>query len=146
MKWFLTIFLLSISTLSFGQFQKIFNQSIEIENEHRIDLFLNGEAKYEAWEGSFLLVETRVTLYNANENIFKAFVKDGRYLTNVEREETIIRLSSNPNLGHRIRTSAGDTNEDVVFKIYFPKKYKLMENNVLVDPEHPFVLTPKGNQ
>lgn len=146
MKFFFTISFLILTQSVFCQFQKIFNQSIELKDEPTVNIDLNGEVNFEEWDGSFILIETKVTLYNANDNIFKSFVKNGRYLTNVFRNEAQIDLVSHKDLGRKIKTSLGETSEDVVFKIYYPSKFKKRDKKLIIDTSQSMSSSIQGNQ
>lgn len=132
MRYFLTLLLLFSFQLIFGQFQKIINQSVEVKNATKLEVLLDGNIIYSEWEGTFILLETKVIIENCNENIFKAFVKSGRYLATTSRNGDIITLKSHQDLGKVIKSKLGETYEDVYFKIYYPKGFKDKSGNHLV--------------
>ena len=78
MRYLLLTFFLFISHLTFGQFQKVVNQSIDLNDATKVEVDLNGEVTYQEWEGMFMLIETKVVIENCNENIFRSFVATGR--------------------------------------------------------------------
>lgn len=132
MRYLLLTCLLFLSHLTFGQFQKIVNQSIDINDASRVEVNLNGEVTYQEWEGMFMLIETRVVIENCNENIFRSFVATGRYLVKSEVDGETVRLSSHESLGQVVKSKLGETLETVHFKIYYPKGFKDSNGHLLV--------------
>jgi len=131
MRTLLIISFLLFTQLSFAQFQELFNQSIDITTATRIEPNLKGEVSYQEWDGMFILLETKVVIENCNENIFKSFVKEGRYIIDIKNNGSKITLQSHKNLGRVVKSRLGMTKETVYFKIYFPKGLKDQAGNPL---------------
>jgi len=136
MRTFLIISLLFCSQLSFAQFQELFNQSIDVTSESMVDVKLDGEITYQQWDAMFLLIETKVVIENCNDNIFKSFVKEGRYKVEYTSNGNTIKLASHKNLGRVVKSRLGMTKETVYFKIYFPKDFKDHNGKPLVSTIH----------
>jgi len=136
MRYLLLTSFLFLSHLTFGQFQKIVNQSIDLSDATQVEVNLNGEVSYQEWEGTFMLIETKVVIENCNENIFRSFVATGRYLVNSEVDGKTVRLSSHKSLGQVVKSKLGETVETVYFKIYYPKGFKDSAGNLLVSTIH----------
>ena len=131
MRYPFLIFLLFLSHLSFGQFQKIINQSIDINDATKVQVDLKGQVSYQEWEGMFMLIETKVVIENCNENIFRSFVATGRYLIQADIDGEIIKLKSHKSLGQVVQSKLGETDERVYVKIYYPKGFKDSSGNLL---------------
>jgi len=124
MRYLLLTILLCSTQLSFGQFQKVINQSVDIVDATKVEVNLEGNISYQEWEGMFLLVETKVVIENCNENIFRTFVKSGRYLIDANVNGDV--------LGKVVSSKLGQTVEEVHFKIYYPKGFKDSSGHLLV--------------
>lgn len=135
MRFILIVFLLFSSNLIFGQFQKIINQSIDIQQGQRLDVNLAGTVSFQEWVGSFILIETKVVVKNGNERIFKSWMKEKRYLANVEQVEDLIRLYSHPDLGRIEIINGKQVDETVFILIRYPKGLKDINGNNIVDTD-----------
>lgn len=124
MRYLLLIIFIFFAQLSFGQYQELFNQSIQVLDADRLEVSLKGNVTYQEWEGTFVLVETKVVIENCNDNVFKAFVKEGRYKIQNSINGNSVKLVSHKNLGRVVKTKLGETKETVYFKIYFPEGFK----------------------
>ena len=132
MRYTLFVFLLFLSHLSFGQYQKIINQSIDLNDATKVEVDLKGQISYQEWEGMFMLIETKVVIENCNENIFRSFVATGRYLIQADIEGETIKLTSHKSLGQVVQSKLGQTFEKVYIKIYYPKGFKDSSGHRLV--------------
>ena len=135
MRSVLIIFLLFSTNMVFGQFQKIINQSVDIQDISRLDVNLAGNVSFQEWVGSFILIETKVVVKNGNERIFRSWVKEKRYLANVEQVDDLIRLYSHPDLGRIEVVNGKEVNETVYILIRYPKGLKDINGNDIIDTQ-----------
>lgn len=132
MRTLLIISLLFAAQMSFAQYQELFNQTIEVVTATQVETNLKGEIQYQQHAGSFLLIESKVVVENCNGNIFKSFIKEKRYIVDVQNDGDTIVLQSHKNLGRVLKTSLGETKETVYYKIYFPEGFKDQNGHPLV--------------
>lgn len=121
-----------------AQLQKILHQSFELDEIENITLDLHGEYEIEVWEGNTILTETSVQLYDANPNILKFLVKNGRYEIESNGDGGTINLISKDKTRRAIKTKEGECFEFVNLKIFIPEDFNIVSNKSLqrtLDPE-----------
>ena len=107
-----------------AQLTRTFHHSFEIDSIDNMALNLEGEYEISFWAGNTVLTETNVELYDASPNIFKHFIKVGRY--NLEFAENgkngVVKhtqLNRKP-----IYTKEGQCWEVVKLKIFVPDSFE----------------------
>lgn len=131
MRTLLTTLLLTLTTLATAQFQRVINESFDAKEAFKLQVDLHGTVTYQEWEGTFILLETKVVIENCNDNIFKSLIKSGRYKAVYGIDGDVVKLSSNPALRKMFKTSFGDSNERIYFKVYFPEGFQDHMGNAL---------------
>jgi len=114
-----------------AQLQKILHQSFEIEEVASISLDLYGEYEIEKWAGNTILTETSIQLYDANPNIFKFLVKNGRYEIESGGEGELFSLTSKDKQRRSIKTKEGECFEFVKLKIFIPEDFEIVDTKNL---------------
>jgi len=107
-----------------AQLTKTFHHSFEIDSVDLMDLKLEGEYEISYWAGNTILTETNVELYDASPNIFKHFIKVGRYdLEFKENGRNAIVKHSQLNR-KPIYTANGQCWEVVKMKVFLPDNFE----------------------
>jgi len=114
-----------------AQLQKTLHQSFELDEIDNISLDLHGEYELETWEGNTILTKTSVQLYDANPNILKFLVKNGRYEIESKGDGGTINLISKDKNRRAIKTKEGECFEFVNLKIYIPSDFNIVSNKSL---------------
>lgn len=114
-----------------AQLQKILHQSFEIEEINSISLDLHGEYELEKWAGNTILTETSIQLYDANPNILKFLIKNGRYEIESDSEGETFKLESKDKQRRSIKTKEGECFEFVNLKIFIPEDFDITDTKNL---------------
>ncbi len=112
------------STGLFGQIERSFYQSYEVDSVQRINLNLPEDFELYEWAGNTILVETHIQLFDATPTLLDFFVKQKRYEMAVTKTPEAIELA--PFLADRkpIRTSRGECTEVVSVKVFVPDTFE----------------------
>ncbi len=78
-RFFVLLALLSITQFSFGQTEKTFIKSFNLQGSSFVVLKLDGEVEVKEWNDTFLRVHTNVGLENGSSSVLKQFLTLGRY-------------------------------------------------------------------
>lgn len=120
----LVCLLVLCSAPSFGQLQKVFHQTIALEDISDVQMDLYGDYTVEAWAGDNILIETNVKLYQASDAILNFFIEQGRYAIESDTSNaTTLRLFSKDKERRTIKTRNGECFEVVENRIYLPDDF-----------------------
>ena len=120
----LLILLLGGLNLASAQLTKTIHNSFEVDSLTQIDFNLDGEYTISYWEGNTILTETNIELYDASPNIFKHFIKMGRYDVDLMEDGNIGNLYHKEIDRKPIYTTKGQSWEVIKVKIYVPNSFK----------------------
>lgn len=131
-----SIFSLLLIYSADAQIKKTLHKTYEIDSVNAISMDLIGEYEVLTWAGSSVLVETSVELYDANINIFKFFLKEGRYKIDLNLDGQTAAFVSHDKVRKTIKTSNGQCWEIVKSKIYIPEEFVIIDETKMVrNPE-----------
>lgn len=108
----------------FGQLQKVFHQTFEIDTINQIHFDQLGEYKVESWAGNNIMTETKVKLYQASEGILDHLIEAGRYELEANAQGESVRLSAKDKLRRPIKTHKGECAEIVELRIFIPDSFE----------------------
>jgi hypothetical protein len=142
MKILLSTFLafFAAATAVFGQMERTFYQSYEIDSAKSINLDLTPDYDLQAWAGNTILIETHIQLFEASPAILDYFIKHGRY--EIKMDKSPLEVSLRALLPDRkpIRTAHGDCTEVATVKIFVPDTF-----NWSVEDKQHLLLKPVTN-
>ncbi len=120
----LAILFCAIASVGQAQLTRTFHHSFKIDSIDAMTLQLEGEYEVNFWEGNTILTETNVELYEASPNIFKHFIKVGRY--NLEYlENGKIGVVKHTQLNRKpIYTAKGECWEVAKVKVFIPDSFE----------------------
>ncbi|HMO40316.1 MAG TPA: hypothetical protein PKC76_12595 [Saprospiraceae bacterium] len=111
------------STFLSAQNQRFIHKVFELDTAFALQLDLYGAYETELWAGNTVMVETKVSLYNASENILTHFIKEGRYEVVAELAGHTLLLSSKEKTRQPLGTLKGGTSrEEVQVRVFIPEK------------------------
>lgn len=112
-----------IATFLSAQNQRFIHQVFELDTAFSLQLDLYGAYETEPWSGNTVMIETKVSLYNASENILAHFIKEGRYEVIAELSGQTLLLSSKEKTRQSLGTLKGGTSrEEVQVRVFIPEK------------------------
>ncbi len=117
-------FLVLLGICANAQLTKTFHQSFEIDSIDHFNLNIEGDVTINYWAGNTILTKTEVEIYNASPNLFKHFVKVGRY------DLEFLETGKNGTLKHKqlerkpIYTAGQECWEGIKLEIYIPDVFK----------------------
>ncbi|KAA3622939.1 MAG: hypothetical protein DWQ02_25350 [Bacteroidetes bacterium] len=124
MKKFFTVILLFTPFFLLAQLQKSFHQVYEVSDSvQTLELRLYGEFEHKAWAGNTIMLQTKVTLYDANNSILKFFMENGRYEVTSEQIGNILYLTATDQERRIIKSDGVECYEVVEQKIYIPDSF-----------------------
>lgn len=127
-----SIFSLLLICSAGAQIKKTLHKTYDIDSVNNISLNLVGEYEVLTWAGSTVLVETSIELYDANINIFKFFLKEGRYKIDLNLDDQTAAFVSHDTVRKTIKTSKGQCWEIVKSKIYIPEEFAILDDTKMV--------------
>ncbi|HHH50245.1 MAG TPA: hypothetical protein ENK52_04625 [Saprospiraceae bacterium] len=140
---------LLFSGVGSAQVEKILHATFDVDTLEALSFDITGEYVIEKWAGNMILIETVVKLYDANSNVLKFFIKEGRYDLELKMENGISSLSSKNNRSHPIKTSKGECVEETFIKVLIPENFKIENDKkivrVLEEEELPTTSTDNEN-
>lgn len=119
----------------FAQNQKYIHQTFQLDTATTVRLDLFGEFEIEPWVGDAVMIETKVSLYDASGGIFKFVIEQGRYEVEAQLEGEILTLVSKDKIRRPIGTSKGYSKEEVTMRVFIPEKMKSTGANTWTLPE-----------
>lgn len=123
-KNYLLFLLICIPFLTQAQIQKSFHQVYEIgDSVEIIELSLHGEYEYKSWPGNNIMLQTKITLYDATPSILKFFMENGRYeveATESGKELLLLALDKERRV---IKSSGVECFEEVKQVIFLPEEF-----------------------
>jgi len=122
----LALLLCSGIVSSHAQLSRTFHHSFEIDSIDQINLNLEGEYEINYWPGNTVLTETNVELYDASPNIFKHFIKIGRYNIEYQENGTSGTVKHSQLQRKPIYTADGQCWEVIKLKIFIPDNFESM--------------------
>lgn len=123
-KLLLTICLvLAFSASAFGQMERTFYQSFEIDSVQSIALNLTGEFELSAWAGNTVLTETNIKLWEGSPAILDFFIKQGRYEIKMDKTEIDAAFKHTQSDRKPIKTQKNECTELVTLKVFVPDTY-----------------------
>ena len=123
------IFIITLVLFTFSleaQHSKIFNKDFDIEAYDSVEFDLYGEVEYELWEADYILVETKVKVWDTPKRLFTNLVSGGRYLNELKFESMTARIASVP-----VKRDKLSVRESVVSTVYYPKSFHLADSKIL---------------
>lgn len=124
MKKYFTLLLLFTPLLMLAQLQKSFHQVYEVSDSvQSLELRLYGEFEHKAWAGNTIMLQTKVTLYDANNSILKFFMENGRYDVTSEQIGSTMYLTAKDQERRIIKSDGVECYEVVEQKIYIPDSF-----------------------
>lgn len=131
MKKYFTILLLLIPFLLIGQLQKSFHQVFELSDSvQTIELRLYGDYEYKAWAGNTIMLQTKVSLYDASTSILNFFLENGRYDVTSQEIGNIVYLTAKDQERRVIKSDGVECYELVEQKLYIPEDFLETGDNV----------------
>ncbi len=125
MKKWLIMMVASLAGASlWGQAQKTFHDTFQLDSVKTIQLDMYGETKVQAWPGNNIMIETRIKLYDASDVILGHFIDAGRYKVEAQEEGDVLRLVSLDKERKTIKTKRGECFEEVNTIVYMPESFK----------------------
>ncbi len=107
-----------------AQMEKTIHQSFMLENVKSVSLQLNWDIEIVPWEGSALMTETVVKLYDASPAILNYLIEEEkRYAINATSLSDSLLLRSNEKKREYIQTKNGVCSEIVLVKVHVPKDF-----------------------
>lgn len=125
---------------SFGQMERTFYQSFEIDSAQSISIKLTGDFELNAWAGNTILTETNIQIWQASAPILDYFIKNGRFEIKMDKTPGDVLLRHLLPDRKPIKTSQGECTEVVTLKIFVPDTFEWS----IEDKTH-LVLKPKDN-
>ncbi len=122
-----SIFSLLFCFTSQAQIKKVLHKTYEIDSAQTITFDFVGEYVIEKWAGSTVLTETSVELYDANINIYRHFLKDGRYDIDLDLTGEIANFISHDKIRPDIKTAKGQCWEIIKLKVYIPQEFTIVD-------------------
>ncbi len=124
MKKYFTVILLFTPFFLLAQLQKSFHQVYEVsDSAQTLELRLYGEFEHKAWAGNTIMLQTKVTLYDANNSILKFFMENGRYEVTAEQIGDVLYLTATDQERRIIKSDGVECYEVVEQKIYIPDSF-----------------------
>ena len=127
-----SVFSLLLICSADAQIKKTLHKTYRIDSVNHITLDLIGEYEVLTWAGSSVLIETSVELYDANINIYKFFLKEGRYRTDLSLYNQTAAFVSHDKVRKTINTASGQCWEIVKSKIYVPEEFTILDNTKMI--------------
>ncbi len=118
------MFLMVSLVSGFSQNQKYLHQTFQLDTATTVRLDLFGEFAVEPWVGDAVMIETKVSLYNASEGILKHFIDEGRYTVEAKLEGKTLLLTSKDKVRSPIGTSKRESREEVTVRVFIPEKMR----------------------
>ena len=128
---FLSIFSLIFTFSLDAQIKKTLHKTYTIGEVENLNFDVLGEYEVMNWAGSTVLVETSIELYDASLNIFKHFLKAGRYNIDLNLEEESAKFISHDKVRRDIKTAKGQCWEVVKYTIRIPEEYLIVDQTTM---------------
>ncbi len=146
-KLYTLFLLLEIALAGWTQNQKYIHQTFSMDTAKVLQLDLFGEFSIEPWLGDAVMVETRISLYDASESILKHFIEQGRYAVEATRNGASLMLKSKDKERKPIGTPRGVSREEVAVRVFIPEQLQPLGPNqwTLPKDEAPEENLPKGS-
>ncbi len=107
----------------FGQMERTFYQSFDIDSVPNISLNLTGEFELSAWAGNTVLTETNIKLYEGSPAILDFFIKQGRYEIKLDRTPNEAAFHHLQKDRKPIKTQKNECTEIVTLKVLVPDTF-----------------------
>ena len=122
-----SIFSLLCCVSSQAQIKKVLHKTYSIDSARTLQLDFVGEYEVVPWAGSTVLTETSIELYDANINIFRFFLNQGRYDIDLMLEGDQAQFIAHDKVRPDIQ--AGDKRcwEIIKLKIYLPEEFAAID-------------------
>ena len=137
----LPIFVLMLAATSlFGQMERTFYQSYDIDSVKSVTLNIPQDFEIYAWAGNTILIETHIQLFEASPTLLDFFIKQKRYEINMVKGSEAATLTPFQPERKPIKTAHGECTEVVTTKIFVPDTFDWP----LEDKQH-LTLKPQSN-
>jgi hypothetical protein len=113
------------ATTASAQLFRQFNHNFMLADATTVMIQMPDSIVYEPWSGGTFLIESSITLTNANSGILEHVIRNGRYEITLEDngEQALFKLT-NPSR-NPIRFREQIVGEKIVYKIYYPQAFVL---------------------
>ncbi len=108
----------------FGQLERTFYQSYEIDSVRAVNLEIPQDFQLYAWAGNTILIETHIQLFEASPNLLDFFIKQKRYQIDMVRGTEEASLAPFQTERKPIKTARGECTEVVTVKVFVPDTFE----------------------
>ncbi|MEN0002951.1 MAG: hypothetical protein AAF798_02360 [Bacteroidota bacterium] len=139
MRWnnFLLVgLLLGFTTTVWGQHVKVLHNSFQLDSLKMLSVDFLGTYEVEPWAGDAVLVETTIKLYDASSGILEYLIENERYKIDADTiDETGLHLFSVKKERKIVRTSKGESREEVKVRVFLPDTFNQVGDHSWEAPE-----------
>lgn len=128
----LSIFSLLFVFSSDAQIRKTLHKTYSIDEVSNLSLDIIGEYEVVLWAGSAIMTVTTIELYDANLNIFKFFLKQGRYDIDMTIDEDSAAFVSHDKERRTITKNDKECWEIVKTTIHIPDDFEIIDQTKMV--------------
>ena len=120
--------LLLLSSNTFGQAERIFVKSFNLQGKQTVVLDIGENVQVTTWDSDIMRVQMTVSLPNSSDATLKALAEIGRYgLTNTADTEAL--NFSTPMLRNPLKINGNAVKEAIAFTIFIPKNITVLRSS-----------------
>ena len=128
-----------------AQIVKTLHKTYDIGAVANLTFEVVGEYEVIPWAGSSVLIETTIELYDANINIYKHFLKAGRYNIDLALSDHSAAFVSHDKVRNEIKLSGHQCWEIVKYIIRIPEEFDIIDKTRSTRPTNSEVTSDDAN-
>ncbi|MDX1667123.1 MAG: hypothetical protein R3350_07835 [Saprospiraceae bacterium] len=114
-----------------AQHRHIQHQTFALNGVERVQLDLTTDYEAVSWEGTVIMTEVKVELYNASPAMMKKFVEGNRYDLEGNLTGETLNIRSLERKWDFVQTNYGESQEIVQVKIFVPSGWSVEEDIIV---------------
>ena len=119
--------LVLISTLTYGQAERTFVKSFNLQRKQTVMLNLGENMQIVPWDSEVMRIQMTIQLETTNDATLKAFAETGRYTLKSEIKDDAFVVFA-PLLQNVIKINGTELKEKINYIIYVPKSITVLKN------------------
>ena len=120
--------LLLLSGITFGQAERTFVKSFNLQGKQTIVLDIGENVQVTTWDSEIMRVQMTVSLPNSSDATLKALAEIGRYGLTSNADADALNFST-PTLRNPLKINGNAVKETIAFTIFVPKNISVLRSS-----------------
>ena len=120
--------LLLLSSSTFGQAERIFVKSFNLQGKQTVVLDIGENVQVTTWDSDIMRVQMTVSLPNSSDATLKALAEIGRYGLTSNADTEALNFST-PTLRNPLKINGNAVKEAIAFTIFVPKNITVLRSS-----------------